>query len=271
MTGPATVPARISLSRDQLAALLAHHADVLASNLQTDATTGLPERAAGLGRAAELLGLHAEHLTAEKECPPVAELLDSMLSFRAPSGPAVLPAPVDQTAEITRLRIELGKTLAKAAADRCADYAAGLRDAADIAEQQRQFEPAFGARKSAQVSENVGILRVAEELRRRADEVQPTERPAVDLPTLAAALDGFATLLATSSRDWGVYRVDAWLYAVICGWDCEQTEHDKTCVHGALEEMQEQHGWDDDTVAKARRYRAAVRTLIEAHQDGAQQ
>ncbi|MFD5002181.1 hypothetical protein ACFWMV_04665 [Streptomyces mutabilis] len=173
MTGPATVPARISLSRDQLAALLAHHADVLAANLQTDATTGLPERVAGLGRAVELLGLHAEHLTAEKECPPVAELLDSMLSFRAPSGPVVLPAATDQTAEITRLRIELGKTLEKAAADRCADYAAGLRDAAAIAEQQRQLEPAYGARKSAQVSENVGILRVAEELRRRAEEVQP--------------------------------------------------------------------------------------------------
>ncbi|MBZ6085884.1 hypothetical protein KVH15_33415 [Streptomyces olivaceus] len=113
------------------------------------------------------------------------------------------------------------------------------------------------------------------ELRRRADETAATEtQAAVDLPTLAAALDGLDTLIATSSRDWGVYRVDAWIWAVICGWDCEQTEHDDTCVHGALEEMAQQHGWDDATVAKARRYRAAVRALTGpaagARQDGAQ-
>lgn len=79
--------------------------------------------------------------------------------------------------------------------------------------------------------------------------------------TLAAALDGLHTLIATSSRDWQTYRVDAWLWAVLCGWDCEQTEHDDTCTHGALEETASMHGWDADTVAKARRYRAAVRTL----------
>lgn len=89
MTNQTTpVPDRITLTRDQLAALLAHHADVLASSFQTDATTGLPERAAGLGRAVELLGLHAEHLTAEEEKPGVAELLDSMLSFRSPAAEA---------------------------------------------------------------------------------------------------------------------------------------------------------------------------------------
>ncbi|CAL9314116.1 hypothetical protein [Streptomyces sp. SudanB91_2054] len=106
---------------------------------------------------------------------------------------------------------------------------------------------------------------IARDVRRMADETATTEMPAVDLPTLAAALDGLGTLLATSSRDWGVYRVDAWLYAVILGWDCEQTEHDDTCTHGALEEMQERHGWDDATVTKARRYRAAVRALVETY------
>ncbi|MFD6035271.1 hypothetical protein ACFWHF_12125 [Streptomyces griseoincarnatus] len=97
---------------------------------------------------------------------------------------------------------------------------------------------------------------------------------AVDLPTLAAALDGLHTLIATSSRDWQTYRVDAWLWAVLCGWDCEKTEHDDTCVHGALEETAARHGWDEATVAKARRYRAAVRAVSEhqpaagARQDG---
>ncbi|MCD7440267.1 hypothetical protein K4B79_18810 [Streptomyces lincolnensis] len=87
--------------------------------------------------------------------------------------------------------------------------------------------------------------------------------------TLAPMLEGLHTLLATSSRDWGEYRVDAWLWAVLCGWDCEQTEHDDSCTHGAMEEMQQRHGWDDEAVAKARRYREAVRAI--AALDGAEQ
>jgi hypothetical protein len=103
---------------------------------------------------------------------------------------------------------------------------------------------------------------------------------AVDLSTLAAALDGLETLIATSSRDWGTYRVDAWLWAVLCGWDCEEDhEHDELCEDGeAMTEMARQHGWDEATVAKARRYRAVVRAVAElerraaagARQDGAQ-
>jgi hypothetical protein len=101
-------------------------------------------------------------------------------------------------------------------------------------------------------------------LRRMADET-PQHTEAVDLPTLAAALDGIHGLIATSSRDWGTYRVDAWLWAVLCGWDCEEAHvHDELCDDGgAMREMAERHGWDDDTVAKARRYRAAVRVITE--------
>lgn len=55
--------------------------------------------------------------------------------------------------------------------------AAVLREAADIADGLRQFEPTSGARKSAQVSENVGILRVVEELRRLAAETQAEGEP----------------------------------------------------------------------------------------------
>lgn len=92
--------------------------------------------------------------------------------------------------------------------------------------------------------------------------------------TLAAMFEGFGRLLATSSRDWGQYAPDAWLYAVILGWDCEQPVHDGTCTHGAMEEMQQLHGWSDETVAKVRRYRAVVRTLTQpaagAGKDGAE-
>lgn len=92
--------AAIHLSRDQLAALLAHHADVLAANLRTDGTTGLPENSAGIKRAAELLDLHAEHLTAEKECAPVTELLDSILAFPA-YREAWLTSAVQQPAAVS--------------------------------------------------------------------------------------------------------------------------------------------------------------------------
>lgn len=94
------------------------------------------------------------------------------------------------------------------------------------------------------------------------------EQPAVgaqqpEVQTLAPMLEGLHRLLATSSRDWGQYRVDAWLWAVLCGWDCEEGhEHDGDC-DGAMAEIAAKHGWDDDTVAKARRYRAAVRALTE--------
>lgn len=98
-------------------------------------------------------------------------------------------------------------------------------------------------------------------LRRLAAVPAAEEQPDNETPELAALFEGFARLLATSSRDWGVYRVDAWLYAVILGWDCEEAVHDETCTHGAMEEMQQLHGWDDEAVAKARRYRAVVRAL----------
>jgi hypothetical protein len=94
-----------------------------------------------------------------------------------------------------------------------------------------------------------------------ARDERETQQP--ETATLAAALDGLHHLIATSSRDWGRYRADAWLWAVLCGWDCEQDEHDETCTHGALEELAQLHGWDGETVAKARRYRAAVRAVTD--------
>ncbi|GAA0705017.1 hypothetical protein GCM10010193_70070 [Kitasatospora atroaurantiaca] len=51
---------------------------------------------------------------------------------------------------------------------------------------------------------------------------------------------------------------------MICSWDCEQTEHDDICTHSAMEETAQLHGWDEPTVAKARRYRAVVRSILAA-------
>lgn len=78
---------------------------------------------------------------------------------------------------------------------------------------------------------------------------------------LAPMFEGLERLLVTSSRDWGQYRVDAWLWAVLVGWDCEEDhQHDEVCDDGAaMGEAAQRHGWDDRAVAKARAYRATVR------------
>jgi hypothetical protein len=152
-----------------------------------------------------------------------------------------------------------------------ADRAAVLREAIDVAREEGHrleevagIEPARGARSVAYLLRK--LLVKAQPAAASAEPGQAddeTRGEAVNLPNLAAALDGLHTLIATSSRDWQTYRVDAWLWAVLCGWDCEQTEHDETCTHGALEETAAMHGWDEATVAKARRYRAAVRALTD--------
>ncbi|MEU2315132.1 hypothetical protein [Streptomyces albidoflavus] len=101
------------------------------------------------------------------------------------------------------------------------------------------------------------------------DAARATEQTVDDRQTLAAALSGLETLIVTSSRDWGTYRIDAWIWAVLVGWDCEEDQHNASCSHEALEEVAAVHGWTDDTVAKARRYRDAVRRLnAEADAEG---
>ncbi|EGJ77718.1 hypothetical protein STTU_4929 [Streptomyces sp. Tu6071] len=165
---------------------------------------------------------------------------------------AVLPAsatPVDPVERRTRYA-EVREERNRLRATR----AAVLREAADHL--ARQADELWAPGRTAHTTMHAD----ATELRRLADEAQQAE-PASELQTLAAALDGLHTLIATSSRDWQTYRVDAWIWALLCGWDCEKTEHDDACTHGALEETAEQHGWDDATVAKARRYRAAIRSL----------
>ncbi|WAL93947.1 hypothetical protein [Streptomyces sp. Je 1-369] len=85
---PPAPAGRITLNRDQLAALLAHHADVIAARWRES-----PGRGAWV--AASALDSHAADLTADEETPAVRKLLDSMLSFET-EHPAALSAPVDR-------------------------------------------------------------------------------------------------------------------------------------------------------------------------------
>jgi hypothetical protein len=93
----------------------------------------------------------------------------------------------------------------EAAMRKTADRAAVLLEAVDIAESLRQFEPAFGARKSAQVSENVGILRVADELRRMAGEAR--QDPTQDGPRRG---DAFEAWLKTQRDEWAPEDSAGW-------------------------------------------------------------
>lgn len=82
------------------------------------------------------------------------------------------------------------------------------------------------------------------------------------LDTLAPMFEGLTRLIATSSRDWSEYRVDAWLWAVLVGWECEHAgPHDEACLTEVLEEVAAIHGWDEAAITKARRYRDAVRAI----------
>ncbi|MDX3455082.1 hypothetical protein PV396_24595 [Streptomyces sp. ME02-8801-2C] len=81
MTTQPQPPTHITLSRSDLAALLAHHADVLAAQLRAD-----PARDGWI--AAERLSEHGHALTAEEKTPAVAELLDSVLTFPLEQPPA---------------------------------------------------------------------------------------------------------------------------------------------------------------------------------------
>ncbi len=80
------------------------------------------------------------------------------------------------------------------------------------------------------------------------------------MTALSQALGHLGSVIVHSSRDWGGYWCDAWLYGVLVGWDCEERHaHDATCVdEGALMEVARTHGWDATVVARLREHRAAV-------------
>ncbi|MFI2437424.1 hypothetical protein [Streptomyces sp. NPDC018693] len=172
----------ITLNRDQLAALLAHHADVLATHFRTDASTGLPGYRDGLNRGAELLGLHADRLTAEEEPPAVAELLDSMLTC-----PVEQLVPVDRDALRQLIAKALAATELKPPFPHClvmadavlrmlpeptnqTDGPTALLEAADFYERvlNQSLDPDSDPRYCTAVRD------VVMGLRRRADEAQPT-------------------------------------------------------------------------------------------------
>ncbi|MEU8473725.1 hypothetical protein [Streptomyces hygroscopicus] len=120
----APVPDTMTVNRAQLAALLAHHADVIASRWRAVAP------GAGAWEVAAALSLtgHADELTAEEESPATAELLDAML------GCPIEPAPTSPTPlslEAARDHQHVGTAAARRVATLKAALAEVLRIVAD--------------------------------------------------------------------------------------------------------------------------------------------
>lgn len=80
------------------------------------------------------------------------------------------------------------------------------------------------------------------------------------------AVDSAGTALAFSPRDWGADHRDAWVYAILLGWGCEDDhEHDDVCEgDAALTEIADQHRWDEATVARVTSHRASITKLDRA-------
>lgn len=83
------------------------------------------------------------------------------------------------------------------------------------------------------------------------------------LNAVADVLDTLARILAGDPRDWSQDRRDAWLWGVLCGWDCEDHDAtvacDETCTSGAMAAVAERHGWNATEVAVLRHMRATIR------------
>ena len=63
---------------------------------------------------------------------------------------------------------------------------------------------------------------------------------------LAEALNSAKAAMTFSARDWSLNHRDAWLYGIVVGWD------------DALDEVANNHKWNDETVERLIRYRKAV-------------
>lgn len=81
---------------------------------------------------------------------------------------------------------------------------------------------------------------------------------------LREALNLCGRLIACHSRGWGQDASGALLWAVLCGWECEENhDHDICGGSGALEEVAERFGWPEGRVKHISRLRHAIAALSE--------
>jgi len=85
---------------------------------------------------------------------------------------------------------------------------------------------------------------------------------AATITGLRAAIKSTRLVMATSSRDWGESRGDAWLYGIYLGWDREPDEGEEDDGETAMTELATRHRWPDTEVARLRSLKAAVDALM---------
>lgn len=85
---------------------------------------------------------------------------------------------------------------------------------------------------------------------------------------VAEAIRVASRIMTTSSRDWSLHAGDAWLWALLVGWDCEIAEHadgshDEIDCGGPdrLEDFAERFGWTEGGIAKLRAQRRVLAAL----------
>lgn len=71
-------------------------------------------------------------------------------------------------------------------------------------------------------------------------------------------IDSIVTTIATSPKDWGLEKRDAWVYGIVMGWD-----------DASLVELQIRFRWNDATVRRLVRLNKKFETLValEANND----
>ncbi|WP_433078903.1 hypothetical protein ACQP1P_38660 [Dactylosporangium sp. CA-052675] len=77
---------------------------------------------------------------------------------------------------------------------------------------------------------------------------------------LAEALQSVYDCMVFDSRDWGASRRDAWLYAIVVGWDADEAGE----TDDAMAELAARYCWTDETVERLRRMHAAVAGVLAA-------
>jgi len=89
------------------------------------------------------------------------------------------------------------------------------------------------------------------------------EKAEAALDRVRDVLNSAYRTMVHDSRDWARDRRDAWLYAILVGWICEDDHaHDDLCMGDEpLIETAQRHGWDEETVTRLRAYRAAIAAL----------
>jgi hypothetical protein len=83
-------------------------------------------------------------------------------------------------------------------------------------------------------------------------------RSVVPETDLAEALQSVHDCMVFDPRDWAAGRRDAWLWAILVGWDPDEPGD----TDDAMTEVAARYGWTDETVERLRRMQAAVAGVL---------